>query len=105
MKATVHIEMHSPLTSSMGWHRRRLQKMVKSVFTCLAYTDPTGMFDVHIVTSLDQSFVFGIGTYNLDLLVEMPQEKIDRFIWFAKEVKYFHTVTLTPHPEPVTMPT
>jgi hypothetical protein len=79
--------------------------MVKSVFTCLAYTDPTGMFDVHIVTSLDQSFVFGIGTYNLDLLVEMPQEKIDRFIWFAKEVKYFHTVTLTPHPEPVTMPT
>jgi hypothetical protein len=105
MKATVHIEMHSPLTNSMGWHRRRLQKMVKSVFTCLAYTDPTGMFDVHIVTSLDQSFVFGIGTYNLDLLVEMPQEKIDRFIWFAKEVKYFHTVTLTPHPEPVTMPT
>jgi hypothetical protein len=105
MKATVHIEMHSPLTNSMGWHRRRLQKMVKSVFTCLAYTDPTGMFDVHIVTSLDQSFVFGIGTYNLDLLVEMPQEKIDRFIWFAKEVKYFHTVTLTPYPEPVTMPT
>ena len=105
MKATVHIEMHSPLTNSMGWHRRRLQKMVKSVFQCLALSDPTGMFDVHIVTSLDQSFVFGIGTYNLDLLVEMPQEKIDRFIWFAKEVKYFHTVTLTPHPEPVTMPT
>jgi hypothetical protein len=37
--------------------------------------------------------------------VEMPQEKIDRFIWFAKEVKYFHTVTLTPVPEPVTIPT
>jgi hypothetical protein len=105
MKATVHIEMHSPLTNSMGWHRRRLQKMVKSVFQCLALSDPTGMFDVHVVTSLDQSFVFGIGTYNLDLLVEMPQEKIDRFIWFAKEVKYFHTVTLTPYPEPVTIPT
>ena len=105
MIATVTSEMHSPMTQSRGWPRRRLQKMVKSVFTCLAYTDPTGMFDVHIVTSLDQSFVFGIGTYNLDLLVEMPQEKIDRFIWFAKEVKYFHTVTLTPYPEPVTMPT
>jgi hypothetical protein len=79
--------------------------MVHSVFTCLAYTDPTGMFDVHIVTSLDQSFVLGTGTYNLDLLVEMPQEKIDRFIWFAKEVKHFHSVTLTPVPESVTMPT
>jgi hypothetical protein len=105
MKATVHIEMHSPLTNSMGWHRRRLQKMVKSVFQCLALSDPTGMFDVHIVTSLDQSFVFGIGTYNLDLLVEMPDEKIDLFIRLAKQVKHFHTVTLTPYPEPVTMPT
>jgi hypothetical protein len=105
MKATVHIEMHSPLTNSMGWHRRRLQKMVKSVFTCLAYTDPTGMFDVRMNTHVDQSFVFGTGTYTLDMSVEMPQEKIDRFIWFAKEVKYFHTVTLTPHPELDTMPT
>jgi hypothetical protein len=105
MKATVHIEMHSPLTNSMGWHRRRLQKMVKSVFQCLALSDPTGMFDVHVVTSLDQSFVFGIGTYNLDLLVEMPDEKFQTFIRLAKQVKHFRSVTLTPYPEPVTIPT
>ena len=105
MIATVTIEMHSPMTQSMGWHRRRLQKMVKSVFQCLALSDPTGMFDVHIVTSLDQSFVFGIGTYNLDLLVEMPDEKFQTFIRLAKQVKHFHIVTLTPYPEPVTMPT
>ena len=105
MKATVHIEMHSPLTNSMGWHRRRLQKMVKSVFTCLAYTDPTGMFDVHIVTSLDQSFVFGTGTYNLDLLVEMPDEKFQTFIRLAKQVKHFHNVIPTHSPASDTMPT
>jgi hypothetical protein len=105
MKATVHIEMHSPLTHSMGWHRRRLQKMVKSVFQCLALSDPTGMFDVHIVTSLDQSFVFGTGTYNLDLLVEMPDEKFQTFIRLAKQVKHFHNVIPTHSPEPVTMPT
>lgn len=105
MKATVHIEMHSPLTNSMGWHRRRLQKMVKSVFQCLALSDPTGMFDVHIVTSLDQSFVFGIGTYNLDLLVEMPDEKFQTFIRLAKQVKHFHNVIPTHCPASDTIPT
>ena len=105
MIATIKIEMHCRLTNSRGWHRRRLKNMVHSVFTCLAYTDPTGMFDVRINTRVDQSFVFGTGTYTLDMSVEMPQEKIDRFIWFAKEVKHFHSVTLTPVPESVTMPT
>ena len=105
MIATIKIEMHCPLTNSRGWHRRRLKNMVHSVFTCLAYTDPTGMFDVRINTRVDQSFVFGTGTYTLDMSVEMPQEKIDRFIWFAKEVKHFHSVTLTPVPESVTIPT
>ena len=92
---TIKIEMHCPLTNSRGWHRRRLQKMVKSVFSCLAYTDPTGMFDVRINTRVDQSLVFGTGTYTLDLSVELPDEKIHNFILYAKEVKYFHSVTLT----------
>jgi hypothetical protein len=105
MIATIKIEMHCPLTNSRGWHRRRLKNMVHSVFTCLAYTDPTGMFDVRINTRVDQSFVFGTGTYTLDMSVEMPQEKIDRFIWFAKEVKYFHTVTHTHSPASDTIPT
>ena len=95
MIATIKIEMHRPLTNSRGWHRRRLQKMVKSVFSCLAYTDPTGMFDVRINTRVDQSFVFGTGTYTLDMSVELPDEKIHNFIRLAKQVKHFHTVTLT----------
>ena len=95
MIATVKIEMHAPLTHSMGWHRRRLQKMVKSVFQCLALSDPTGMFDVRINTRVDQSWVFGIGTYTLDMSVELPDEKIDLFIRLAKQVKHFHTVALT----------
>jgi hypothetical protein len=96
MIATVKIEMYAPLTYSRGWHRRRLQKMVKSVFQCLALTDPTGMFDVRMNTHVDQSFVFGTGTYTLVMSVELPVEKIDLFIRLAKQVKHFHTVTLTP---------
>jgi len=95
MIATVKIEMHCPMTIHRGWHRRRLQKMVKTVFQCFAYTDPTGMFDVRVYTQVKQSSVFGIGTYILDLSVELPEEKIEDFIRYAREVKFFHNVTLT----------
>ena len=105
MIATVKIEMHAPLTHSMGWHKRRLQKMVKSVFQCLALSDPTGMFDVRINTRVDHSWVFGIGTYTLDMSVELPDEKIDLFIRLAKQVKHFHSVTLTPTLLPDTITT
>lgn len=105
MIATVTIEMHSPLTHSMGWHRRRLQKMVRSVFQCLALSDPTGMFDVRMNTHVDQSWVFGIGTYTINMSVELPDDKMHSFIRLAKQVKHFHSVTLTPVPESVTMPT
>jgi hypothetical protein len=105
MIATVTIEMHSPLTHSMGWHKRRLQKMVKSVFQCLALADPTGMFDVRMNTHVDQSFVFGIDTYTINMSVELPDDKMHSFIRYAKEVKHFHSVTLTPVPESVTIPT
>jgi hypothetical protein len=95
MIATIKIEMHCPMTIHQGWHRRRLQKMVKTVFQCFAYTDPTGMFDVRVYTQVKQSSVFGIGTYILDLSVELPEEKIEDFIRYAREVKFFHNVTLT----------
>lgn len=105
MIATISIEMHSPLTYSQGWHRRRLQKMVKSVFTCLALADPTGMFDVRMNTHVDQSLVFGIGTYTINMSVELPDDKMHSFIRLARQVKHFHSVTLTPVPESVTIPT
>jgi len=105
MIATVYIEMHSPLTHSMGWHRRRLQKMVKSVFQCLALADPTGMFDVRMNTHVDQSLVFGTGTYTINMSVELPDDKMHSFIRLAKQVKHFHSVVLTPFPEPDTIPT
>jgi hypothetical protein len=105
MIATVTIEMHSPMTQSMGWHRRRLQKMVKSVFQCLALADPTGMFDVRMNTHVDQSLVFGTGTYTINMSVELPDDKMHSFIRLAKQVKHFHSVTLTPYPELGTIPT
>jgi len=105
MIATVTIEMHFPMTHSQGWHRRRLQKMVKSVFQCLAFADPTGMFDVRMNTHVDRSLVFGIGTYTINMSVELPDDKMHSFIRLAKQVKHFHSVTLTPVPESVTMPT
>jgi len=105
MIATVTIEMHSPLTHSMGWHKRRLQKMVRSVFQCLALSDPTGMFDVQINTRVDQSWVFGIGTYTLDMSVEMPDDKFQTFIRLAKQVKHFHNVIPTHSPASDTIPT
>jgi hypothetical protein len=37
--------------------------------------------------------------------VELPDEKFQTFIRLAKQVKHFHSVTLTPVPESVTMPT
>jgi hypothetical protein len=95
MIATVEILMHCPLTIHQGWHKRRLQKMVKTVFTCLAYADPTGMFDVRIYTHVDQRPVFGTGTYTLDLSVELPKEKIEDFIRYAKQVNFFHSVIVT----------
>jgi hypothetical protein len=105
MIATVTIEMHSPLTHSNGWHKRRLQKMVKSVFQCLALADPTGMFDVRMNTHVDQRFVFGTATYTINMSVELPDDKMHSFIRLAKQVKHFHSVTLTPVPESDTMPT
>ena len=105
MIATVTIEMHTPLTNSRGWHRRRLQKMVRSVFQCLALADPTGMFDVRMNTHVDQSFVFGTGTYTINMSVELPDDNMHSFIRLAKQVKHFHSVTLTPVPESVTIPT
>jgi len=105
MIATIKIEMHCPLTNSMGWHRRRLQKMVRMVFSCFAYADPTGMFDVRVYTNVHQNPVFGTGTYTLDMSVEMPDEKIEKFVRYAKEVKFFHSVTLTPYHELDTIPT
>ena len=105
MIATVTIEMHSPLTHSMGWHKRRLQKMVRSVFQCLALADPTGMFDVRMNTHVDQSWVFGIGTYTVNMSVEMPDDKFQTFIRLAKQVKYFHNVIPTHSPASDTIPT
>jgi hypothetical protein len=105
MIATVTIEMHSPLTHSMGWHKRRLQKMVKSVFQCLALADPTGMFDVRMNTHVDQKFVFKIGTYTINMSVELPDDNMHSFIRLAKQVKHFHSVTLTRVPESDTIPT
>jgi hypothetical protein len=105
MIATVYIEMHCPMTIHQGWHRRRLQKMVRSVFQCLAFADPSGMFDVKVYTQVNQSLVFGTGTYRLDMSVELPDYKMHEFIRYAKEVKHFHSVTLTPVPESVTIPT
>jgi len=105
MIATVYIEMHSPLTHSMGWQKRRLQKMVRSVFQCLALADPTGMFDVRMNTHVYQSWVFGTGTYTINMSVELPDDKMHSFIRLAKQVKHFHSVTLTPYPESDTIPT
>jgi len=104
MIATIKIEMHRPLTTHNGWHRRRLQKMVRTVFQCFAYADPSGTFDVRIYTQVEQRPVFGTGTYILDLSVELPEDKIDLFIRLAKQVKHFHTVTLTSSHASDTMP-
>jgi len=105
MIAIVEIEMYCPMTINQGWHRRRLQKMVRSVFQCLAFADPSGMFDVKVYTEVKQSLVFGIGTYRLDMSVELPDDKMHSFVRLAKQVKHFHSVVLTPFPEPVTIPT
>lgn len=103
----VNIEMHCPSTNSRGWHRRRLHKMVNSVFRCLAFTDPTGMVDVQIFTKIQTDAVAGVDTYFLDLLVDLPNDKLQDFVRYAKEVKYFHNVFHTnhfdTHPEPDTI--
>lgn len=85
-------------TQHRGWHRRRLQKMVQAIFSCLAYTDPTGMFEVQVYTDVNSS-----GVYTVKLITEESEDMVHQFIRYAKQVKYFHAVTLTLNPEPVTM--
>ena len=95
----VQIKMHLPTTRVNGWHRRRLNKMVKSVFQCLAFAEPSGLFDVNIYPAVRSSGVVGIDTYSLDVSVEMPDEKLQHFLRYAKTVKYFHSVALQSAPE------
>lgn len=88
----VQIKMHLPTTRVNGWHKRRLQKMVKATFQCLAFAEPSGLFEVNIYPAVRCSGIPGIDTYTLDVSVEMPDEKLQAFLRYAKEVKYFHSV-------------
>jgi hypothetical protein len=87
-------------TESMGWHRRRLTKMIQAIFSCAAYADPSGIFDLQVYTDVNS-----VGVYTITLITEESDDMIDQFIRYARQVKYFHTVTLTINPDPVTIPT
>lgn len=96
----IEIQQRCKPTKVVGWHRRRLQKMVKAVFQCIAFTDPTGMFEVRVYTSVGAD-----GVYTVSLLTEESDEFVQEFLHYANQVNFFHQVTLTTSPEPVTIPT
>lgn len=105
---TVKILMHMPTTYSQRWHSRRLNKMVRSVWHCFAYADPGQMVDVQFFVDVDTSNIPGIDTYTVELKVQLPNDKMETFIRYAKKVKIFHQIShrveLQSAPEHATIP-
>lgn len=92
---SVKILMHMPTTYSQRWHTRRLNKMVRGIYQCLAYADPGQMVDVQVFCEVDTSSIPGIDTYTVELKVLLPNDKMEAFIRYAKNVKIFHSVSHT----------
>lgn len=90
---SVKIQMHLPTTYSQRWHTRRLNKMVRGIYQCLAYADPGQMVDVKVFCNVDTSSIPGIDTYTIDLSVLLPNDKMEAFIRYAKNVKIFHQIS------------
>ena len=101
---TVKIQMHCPGTDSQRWHSRRLNKMVRSVWQCFAYADPGQTVNVGVFCNVDPYAFPGINTYTLELTVQLPNDKMQAFIRYAKNVKMFHSVALQSAPEHDTIP-
>jgi hypothetical protein len=74
--------------------------MVRMIFQCIAFTDPTGMFEVQVYTSIGQD-----GVYTVTLFTEEPDEFVQNFLHYANQVDFFHRVTLTAASEPATIRT
>ena len=92
---SVKILMHLPTTYSQRWHSRRLNKMVRSVWQCFAYADPGQTVNVDVFCNVDTSNIPGIDTYTVELTVQLPNDKMQAFIRYAKNVKIFHSVSHT----------
>lgn len=92
---SVKILMHMPTTYSQRWHTRRLNKMVRGIYRCLAYANPGQMVDVKVFCNVDTSNIPGIDTYTIDLSILLPNDKMEAFIRYAKNVKIFHSVSHT----------
>lgn len=90
---SVKILMHMPTTYSQRWHTRRLNKMVRGIYQCLAYADPGQMVDVKVFCNVDTSNIPGIDTYTIDLSILLPNDKMEAFIRYAKNVKIFHQIS------------
>ena len=90
---SVKILMHMPTTYSQRWHTRRLNKMVRGIYRCLAYADPGQMVDVKVFCNVDTSNIPGIDTYTIDLSILLPNDKMEAFIRYAKNVKIFHQIS------------
>lgn len=90
---SVKILMHMPTTYSQRWHSRRLNKMVRSVWQCFAYADPGQMVNVDVFCNVDTSSIPGIDTYTIDLSILLPNDKMEAFIRYAKNVKIFHQIS------------
>lgn len=90
---TVKIQMHCPGTDSQRWHTRRLNKMVRSVWQCFAYAYPGHLVNVTVFCNVDPYAFPGIHTYTVELTVLLPNDKMEAFIRYAKNVKIFHSVS------------
>ena len=90
---SVKILMHMPTTYSQRWHTRRLNKMVRGIYQCLAYADPGQMVDVLLFCNVDTSSIPCIDTYTINLSILLPNDKMQAFIRYAKNVKIFHQIS------------
>lgn len=99
----IKITMCRPATKSRGWHKRRLQGMLRTVIQCLAFTDPfefsQSAFDFKINTDIQTDVAWREDTYILNVTLDLNDEHLEHFMNYLKNVQGWHTITLLSAPE------
>ena len=94
----IKITMRRRSTTVRGWHKRRLQGMIKTVIQCLAFTDPFEFsqngYDFKIDTDVDTNSISHVNIYSLKVTLDLNDEQLENFMKYLKNVEGFNTITL-----------
>lgn len=99
----IKITMRRRSTTVRGWHKRRLQGMIKTVIQCLAFTDPFEFsqcgYDFKIDTNIDTNSISHVNIYSLKVTLDLTDEQLENFMKYLKNVQGWYTITLLSAPK------